>query len=68
MTEGEAYFVLPGYKNHRYIMIKTGSCFGIVDIHGSAQIESFDPLDFQKNKHLLKRQFSVQANGECETL
>ena len=35
MIEGTAAFVLPSFKNTRYITIETGDHFGFCDIIGS---------------------------------
>ena len=42
MADGVAYFVLPSLNNQRYIIIPSGSHFGIIDILGSSQIENFE--------------------------
>lgn len=36
MIVGEAAFVLPSFKNTKYIMIESGDHFGVIDIIGSA--------------------------------
>ena len=43
MIDGEAAFVLPSFRNTRYILIGNGDNFGVIDIIGSvSQSDEFD--------------------------
>ena len=69
MIVGEAAFVLPSFKNTMYILIESGDHFGVIDIVGSAsQNDNMDLDDWFQKKHLIKRQFTVQATEESEVL
>lgn len=59
MLTGSASFVLPSFRNTRYISILPGSYFGELDILGSSQTMNFDIVDWFRNRNLLYRQFSV---------
>lgn len=68
MINGQAAFVLPRYNNTKYIRVKNGNHFGIIDIIGAMQKERIDIEDWYKQRHLLNRQFSVQSTQNSEVL
>ena len=70
IEQGSAAFVLPSYLNTKYIDIKSGDQFGLIDIVGSAHTNEFQIDDFYRNKNKLERQFSVLAceNMECQIM
>jgi hypothetical protein len=41
IVQGSAAFVLPSYLNTKYIDIKVGDQFGLIDIVGSAHTNEF---------------------------
>lgn len=53
MVRGDASYVLPSFENVRYINVKVGDHFGVMDIPSSAEKQEF-PLDdwFEKKNQL----------------
>lgn len=51
LVKGQASFVLPKYENTKYINIEIGDLFGLIDLIGSCQIQSFDLLDWISKKN-----------------
>lgn len=41
MVRGDASFVLPSFENARYINIRVGDHFGVIDIPSSAEKQEF---------------------------
>ena len=69
MIDGEAAFVLPSFKNTQYILIESGDNFGVIDIIGCVYNNDNMTLeDWYQKKHLIKRQFTIQATEESEVL
>jgi CRP-like cAMP-binding protein len=69
MKHGECGFVLPRHSNIKYIEIKPGNFFGIIDIVGSMlsiEAEDFDNWCHYKEK--LKRQFTIQTQEKTELM
>jgi hypothetical protein len=69
MMHGECGFVLPRHSNIKYIEIKPGNFFGIIDIVGSMlsiEAEDFDNWSHYKEK--LKRQFTIQTQEKTELM
>ena len=71
ISSGSAAYVLPPFRNTRYINIKKGDSFGMVDIVGSCEIdettkEFSDPEIWYRVKHRLFRQFAVMATDTLE--
>ena len=65
MNNGEAHFVLPMFKNHKYIKVSEGNHFGIVDIVGSQLlIENQDLDQWFGNRNNLIRHFTVMTTSE----
>lgn len=55
IVQGSAAFVLPSYLNTKYIDIKVGDQFGLIDIVGSAHTNEFQVDEFHRNKNKLDR-------------
>lgn len=68
LTKGECGFVLPSYQNKTYVSIFKGEMFGLIDILGSAQKHNFLIFEWNINKHLLQRNFSVRSKVDSEVL
>lgn len=68
LITGEAAFVLPRYKGAKYIIIREGNHFGIIDIVGSCQTQDIDITEWYKKKALMFRQFSIQSTKNSEAL
>ena len=69
MIQGYAAFVHPSFRNTRYISIENGDHFGILDIVGTvSQNESIELYEWYSKKHLIKRQFTIQAIIDCEVM
>lgn len=69
VINGKAAFVLPSYRNSRYITINPGDHFGVIDILGSvSQHDEIDLNNWYDKKSLLKRQFTIQAVEDTECL
>lgn len=67
-VSGNASFVLPSFENTRYIDIRVGDKFGIIDITGSTQVQSIAEEDWYQNRQKLSRQFTVMATKNSEYL
>ena len=69
LTKGEASFVLPQFEKTEYIKITSGNYFGVECIVGS-MIKANNGLEnlstWLNNKSVLKHQFSVAAQTNCE--
>lgn len=65
---GSAAFVLPSFDNTKYIDIRVGDKFGIIDIIGSTQVNNLLENEWYNNRHLLQRQFTVMATKNSEFL
>lgn len=65
LIKGKCFFVLPEFNNSRYISIKTGDHFGIIDLMASNEgnIE-----DWTTNINQNRRAFTVMTGSECEIL
>ena len=69
MKVGECGLVLPRHSNIKYIDIKPGNFFGILDIVGSMLTNESDEFDnWITYKEKLKRQFTAQAQTDTELL
>lgn len=69
LMQGSCGFVLPKHKNAKYITIKPGSQFGIIDIVGCIlQLEHDEQEDVLDKKSLLRRQFTVMSDTGSEQL
>lgn len=69
MKDGNCGMVLPRHSNIKYIDIRPGNFFGIIDIVGSMlSIEATQMENWIEYKEKLKRQFTAQAHGQTELL
>ena len=66
MVTGDAAFVLPSFENVRYINVRVGDHFGVIDIPSSAEKLEFNIDDWFEKKNLLQRQFTVMAMKNVE--
>jgi len=69
LIEGKAGFVLPSFKNCRYINISRGDKFGFCDIIGSiSQNDDMTLDDWYNKRHQLKRQFTIRADTDIDAM
>ena len=72
MKKGVCGFVLPNFRNAKYIDIPVGEHFGVIDIIGSILGQEEYGLEKLNEwitmKHSLKRQFTTMSNTNCELL
>ena len=69
LISGQAAFVLPSFRNSRYIQINTGDHYGVIDIIGSiSQTEDFEIYNWYDQRSNIKRQFTYMADNDSEVL
>ena len=61
LTKGKGGFVLPSFENTKYINIRVGDHFGVIDIVGSITHNSLDFEDWMNRKDVIKRQFTIMS-------
>mmetsp|Transcript_36132 Transcript_36132/g.55484 ORF Transcript_36132/g.55484 Transcript_36132/m.55484 type:complete len:216 (+) Transcript_36132:708-1355(+) len=65
---GNCGFVLPKHRNIKYIDIHVGGYFGLIDIVGSIFSRDIQFNDWIQYKDILRRQFSVMSQTNCDLL
>ncbi len=65
---GKCGFVLPKHRNIKYIDIHVGGYFGLIDIVGSIFSRDIQFNDWIQYKDILRRQFSVMSQTNCDLL
>ena len=68
LVSGRAGFVLPQYENVKYIDIKDGDKFGIIDIYGSTEKMNIKENEWYQKKSHLERHFTVMTFEDSEFL
>ena len=69
LREGNCGFVMPKYNNKKYVDIKQGSQFGVIDIIACVmEHDEFDLDNWLARKDLLRRQFTIMASTKSTLL
>ena len=69
LKSGDCGYVLPKYRNLKYIAVSNGQYFGVLDIVSTCirySNESYN--DLMQYKGLMRREFTVKSQTNCELL